>query len=250
MLSKNDIKYLRSLGLSKFREQRGQFIAEGSKVINEFHAEGWKIFRLYATEQNGLSTDLRAETVTRKELERISQLNHPQDSLAVIDARIFNVELAVKDLGDLVVLCDHIQDPGNMGTIIRTADWFGIKHVVCSTDCAEAFSPKVVQASMGSLARVEVRRMDLTGFIEKMRSGKCQHKVIVTSLKGSDLYSTGLPQKCFLVLGNESQGVGVGLDKLADARLKIPSSGKAESLNVAVSSGILMAEFRRLNPQR
>ena len=249
MLSKNDIKYLRSLGQSKFREVNGQFIAEGSKVINEFHEEGWPLVRLYATEHNGLAADLQPQVVSEKELSRISQLNNPQDALAVLEIRPGKVHHEVSGLDSLVILCDHIQDPGNMGTIIRTADWFGFQQVVCSPDCADAYAPKVIQASMGSMARINVEKQDLMEFIKEMREAGCEHQVIVSSLEGHILYNQALPAKCFLVLGNESKGVSQDIVDIKDGSVKIPAAGGAESLNVAVSTGIMLAEYRRLNPR-
>ena len=161
MLSKNDIKLLRSLSQGKYRKRHSSFLAEGGKIIQEFHKEGAAFIRLFCLEGIDLPNELNPEIIKSKELHQISQLSSPNDCLAILklpDARDFEAKKVVKKL---IVACDQVQDPGNMGTIIRIADWFGIDQIVCSPNCADVYSGKVVQASMGSLARVKVSYEDL-----------------------------------------------------------------------------------------
>lgn len=250
MLSKNDIKYVRSLGQSKFREQFGCFIAEGSKLIAEFYSEGMTFERVYATLGHQLPAELDIQKVSPAELARISQLTNPQDALAIIPFKRLEAPKTADEIGDLVILCDRLQDPGNLGTIIRTADWFGVKHVICSLDTADPYAPKVVQATMGSLARVSVSKTDLGSFVQKMRALDCKHKVIASTLGGQSIYSSKMESQLMLVLGNESKGVRKELIGICDTEVTIPGFGGAESLNAAISAAIFMAEFRRINPRK
>lgn len=244
MLSKNDIKFIRSLGSSKFRKKHSLFIAEGRKVINEFLSEGWSVDKIYTIDVS-LFDFSEIEVISNKELQRISQLSHAKDALAVIkQAKIESIK--PDDLrNQMTIVCDRIQDPGNMGTIIRIADWFGIKNVICSPDCVDIYNSKLVQSTMGSLSRVKVSYKELNSFLPKFAN---EIPVLASSLNGENLYDFKLPQSCFLVLGNEANGISDEILSLANSQLLIPSRGGAESLNVAISAGIFLSEYSRTYP--
>lgn len=225
----------------KFRKRDNVFVAEGNKVINEFLSEGWKLVDCFTTDLT-LFNKYRATEVSLEELKKISFLTNPKDSLAVIEMREAKIPV-LKDLKDRVSLvCDNIQDPGNLGTIIRIADWFGINDVVCSTDTVDAFNPKVVQSSMGSLARVTVSYVDLKSWLEEV--GK-EIPLIVSSLSGKNIYEADLPSSALVILGNEARGVRNEIQMQGVRKVLIPGSGRAESLNVSVSAGIICSEIYR-----
>ncbi|HAW51889.1 MAG TPA: RNA methyltransferase [Flavobacteriales bacterium] len=245
MLSKNDIKLIRSLTQGKYRKKHSLFIVEGGKIIREFHKHGTEFERLFYLDGAEIPEGLNGEVIKAKELGQISQLSTPNDSLALIKLPDQN-RVEVKKVGKkLMLACEKVQDPGNMGTIIRIADWFGIDDLVCSPDCADVYSGKVVQASMGSLARVRVSYQDLTELINALKAEDKTYPIVTSSLKGQNIFSSNLPERGMVVLGNESKGVSGKIQDRSDLLLKIPSFGGAESLNVAVSAGIILAEFRR-----
>ncbi len=241
MLSKNDIKFIRSLSTNKYRRETHCFVAEGSKIINELLNSRHSYRKIFTLDSSKVSAKDNVFEISEKELKQISNLQHPQDSLGIFEFG----ETEFKDVGpkgDLLLACDRIQDPGNMGTIVRIADWFGIDQILCSKDCADIYNPKVVQSTMGSLSRVKIFYVDLTTVIPDLIT---DFKVFSTSLDGKNLYEIEIPQKSILVLGNESKGVSSDVMKMSSDRIKIPAHGKAESLNVAVATGIICAEFRR-----
>lgn len=245
MLSKNDIKLIRSLTQGKYRKKHCFFIVEGGKIIREFHKEGARFERLFCLDGAEVPVELNPEIIKEKELGQISQLTTPNDSLAIIalpDHKNIDVSNVQKKL---ILACDKVQDPGNLGTIIRIADWFGVENLVCSPDCADAYSGKVVQASMGSLARVKVSYQDLRELMDLLKREDEQYPLMASSLEGQNVFSTNIPNRGMLVLGNESKGVSKEIYDRSDMLLKIPSFGHAESLNVAVSAGILLAEIKR-----
>lgn len=240
MLSKNELKYVRSLAVGKFRKQHNAFVAEGSKVIEEFINEGWKIDKIYSTSKDEFRNfNGDCIEVTGKELNQLSSLRTPQDALAIIDIPPVSNLKRWKEGSGFILACDGIQDPGNLGSIVRIADWFGIDTMICSEKCADVYNPKVVQATMGSLARVKVHTQNLTDFIEANE----MLPVIVATLNGSNMYKMELPDYGLIVLGSESKGVSPELQSMAEYNLKISGKGKAESLNVAVSAGIICAEL-------
>jgi RNA methyltransferase, TrmH family len=244
MLSKSEIKYIQSSGHKKTRDEDGVFIAEGSKIVNEVLTEcPQQLIKVYALASFYKEHNLKADgeqliEVTETEMERISQLQTPQQALALL--RQFKPVTTKEINEEWVIALDAIRDPGNMGTIIRIADWFGIKHILCSTDCVDMYNPKVVQASMGSLLRVRVIEGDLHELLPQ-----CPAPVIAATLHGTAAQQYSFPSKGTLLIGNEARGVADDLLKLATAQISIPSFGAAESLNAAVATGILLWELKR-----
>lgn len=244
MLSKNEIKYIQSLGHKKSRDQDRVFLTEGVKLTCEVLKQvPDQLIRLYATATyldhagQGIPQDKIIE-VNEVELQRISQLQTPNQVLAIVK-QSEPVKPSQID-ADWVLALDAIRDPGNMGTIIRLADWFGIKCIVCSPDCAEFYNPKVVQASMGSILRVGYCEHDLLAYLQRQ-----SRPVIAATLDGQNLSGFQFPQTGVLVIGNEAKGIDAGLLKIITHQVSIPSFGLAESLNAAVATGILLWELKR-----
>ncbi len=248
MLVKSQVKYIQSLGHKKFRDADGVFVAEGPKIVEEllragnlslvqcFATENWLLVHeglLKGREKLFIKTD-------ENELERISFHSTPNQVLAVLTKPVFSKPQKPEGL---TLLLDTIQDPGNLGTILRTADWFGVKRIVCSQDTVDVFNPKVVQSAMGSLVRVELIYTDLGEYI-RANSGT---PVYASSLEGEDLYEKIKLSKVLLLVGNESKGISPALESLAAKRIRIPRKGGAESLNVAVATGILLSRIETIN---
>ena len=242
MLSKNDIKFIRSLEQVKYRRKHQSFIAEGRKVINEFVDSGTSHKKIFTTTPEDFNEMEHVVEVSERELKQISLLSSPQGSLAIFEIPDQDLPSPAIFSSDYGIVCDCIQDPGNLGTIIRIADWFNIPHVICSQDTVDVYNPKVVQASMGSLSRVALSSVELGDYLKEV--GKTI-PIIATSLDGKNIYETELPKNGLLVLGNESKGIGKLIMEKASSKIMIPRLGGAESLNVAVSAGILCAELRR-----
>lgn len=249
MISKNKIKYIRSLELKKNRISERIFVAEGNKLVADMLP--FYTCKLLLAKPNWMATqgDIPAEELLvadEDDIRKASFLKNPQDVLALFHYPEWNLEEA-DPRKDLVLLLDGIQDPGNLGTIVRLADWFGIEHIVCSTDTADVFNPKTVQATMGALAHVKVHYTELAEYI---RHGKGNNvPVYGTFLDGDNLYGRSLTKNGLLIMGNEGNGVRPEIASLADERLYIPNypQGRetAESLNVAIATAILCSEFRR-----
>jgi TrmH family RNA methyltransferase len=241
MLSKTIVKYIQSLAHKKLRDEEGIFIAEGPKVVEELLVSkvfpGKMICGLpqWMDDHTVLLNSVQADkhVITETELERISHLQAPNRVVAVFGKK----EDKITSLANRITLMlDEIQDPGNMGTIIRTADWFGLDNIICSKDCADHYNPKVVQASMGSIARVNIIHADLEDFIRKNKS----LKIFAATLDGQNVSTYSIPEGIILI-GNESKGVKPQLLDHVEARIKIPGSGRAESLNAAVACGIILS---------
>ncbi len=248
MLSKNKIKELTGYGLKKYRDQDAVFIAEGHKLVNEF-LPVFKCKTLVATtewiaENNPIVKELI--TATDNELRKISQLKTPQQVFAVFEQPSFILPADLK-LKDISLALDDIQDPGNMGTILRIADWFGIEAIFCSEHCVDIFNPKTVQASMGAIARVKVFKVDLPEFLQEQK--KKEIPVLGTFLNGENIYIENLPKSGIIVMGNEGNGISSAVEQEITNRLFIPNFPKgkptSESLNVAIATAIVCAEFRR-----
>lgn len=243
MLSKNEVKYIQSLSQKKFRQQENLFIAEGPKIIEEALNGGLaivkKIFALKGWKETLLRTTDKTEvvTVTEAELERVSQLKTPNSALALI--QIPSAKNFQLNRQKLALALDGIQDPGNMGTILRIADWFGITQIICSEDCAEIYNSKVVQASMGSIFRTEVFYTNLTAWL------KAQEDSIVygAALDGVSLSSYNKIEQGILVIGNESKGIRDDVMRHVSQKITIERIGKAESLNAAVATGIILSHL-------
>jgi TrmH family RNA methyltransferase len=245
MLSKTIVKYIQRLAHKKFRDEHGVFIAEGPKVVTELlHSGNMKCQSIYGTaewfnESRRFLNRISAEEmigISDIELEQISQLQTPNKVLGIF----YKKEDALVDLKNKVsLMLDDIQDPGNMGTMIRTADWFGIKNIICSNDCVDCYNPKVVQATMGSLARVNIIYEDLSDFIYKNRD----IKVYAAALNGKNIFSYDKVKQGIILIGNESKGISEDLLNQATEKITIPKQGKAESLNAAVASGIILSHL-------
>jgi TrmH family RNA methyltransferase len=243
MLVKSQVKYIQSLGHKKFRDADGVFVAEGPKIVQELlESDNLNLLQCFATESwllmhEGILKE-RQQLVFKTdemEMERISFLSTPNQVLAVFTKPVF----IMQDPPGLTLLLDTIQDPGNLGTILRTADWFGVKRIVCSEETADVFNPKVVQSAMGSIVRVEMIYTDLVEYIQANPG----IPVYASSLEGEDLHGNLHLSKAMLLMGNESKGIRPELEMLATKRIRIPGKGGAESLNVAVVTGILLSRL-------
>ncbi|MBP6687530.1 MAG: RNA methyltransferase [Lacibacter sp.] len=244
MLSKNEIKYIQSLGHKKRRDEERLFLMEGSKMVAELleHYPS-QIVRLYATgiffEQNPPAKEIQQHhLVSEDELARISQLQTPNQVMALV--HYLPDEEIIPASNEWTLALDGIRDPGNMGTIIRLADWFGIHTIICSPDCADIYNPKVVQATMGSIMRVSVVEKELTGFLAAQ-----QLPIVGAVLGGEELSSFEFPEGGILVIGNESNGIRDEVIQLLKEKLMIPRFGDAESLNAAVATSIFLWELKR-----
>lgn len=246
MLSKIQQKNVRALALKKFRDERNCFVAEGEKIISDLLP--YMVCRqLFVTDK--CAAHFPEQTVQRisdDEMRRITQLTTPATALAVFEKPTESLHIdALCD--QLVLVLDAVQNPGNLGTIIRLADWFGIQHIVCSHTTADAFSPKTVQATMGALTRVHVHYTDLVEFLTQ-----CQHRkmpIYGTTLDGANLYEQPLTASGILIMGNEGNGISPDVKPFITNHLLIPNYPQgvptSESLNVAVATAIVCAEFRR-----
>ena len=255
MISKNKIKLIHSLKQKKYREKEGLFIAEGPKVVADM-MDRMEPKIVVATQSwlkdNDLTKCEKCETIiaTEQELRNISLLQHPQDVLALFGIDDYSKDFSISPKfisgKELLIGLDGIQDPGNLGTIIRIADWFGIRTVLCSYDTVDVFNPKVVQATMGSLARVDVVYCDLVALTKNMPK---EIPLFATSLKGENIYECSLPASGLIIMGNEGNGVSKEVCNNADQLLFIPSfqtsQSSPDSLNVAVATAIVCSEFRR-----
>ena len=240
-LTKSQIKWVRSLQQKKFRDAEGVFVAEGEKCVNDLKGA----FDLVLL--------ISPENATQTEIEQMSSLRTPQGVIGVFKKRE-DMGNGLLDMGDgLWVALDGVQDPGNLGTIIRTCDWFGVHHIVCSRDTADCYNPKVVQATMGALARVSVHYIDNLGDILQQMQ-KADYPIYGTLLDGKDMYEpTAIPtkDKGIIVMGNEGNGISPEVRELVTHPLFIPSYPTdiptSESLNVSIATAIVLAEFRRNN---
>ncbi|UQD55926.1 RNA methyltransferase [Flavobacterium sp. K5-23] len=240
MVSKNQIKLISSLQQKKYRIANQLFIAEGIKVIQELLQSNFELEHLYTT-QNDFDeiTSSKKTLLYEDDLKKISALATPNTCLAVFK---IPAERDIVDSG-LIIALDSIRDPGNMGTILRLCDWFGVKQVLCSKETVDIYNPKVVQATMGSISRVNVSYIDLNAFVSNT-----QLAVFGTFMDGVNIYKTTLPQEGVIVMGNEANGISKELENLINNRLSIPRFGdlqKTESLNVATATAIILSEFKR-----
>lgn len=239
MISKNQIKFVRQLEQKKYRKKEGLFVAEGPKVVGDLLRAGFKAHTIFATSEWN-SQGLSFQEVSEEELRRVSFLQHPQRVLALF----FMPSKSIPALSCLSLALDDVQDPGNLGTIIRIADWFGIDTIYCSENTVDAWSPKVVQATMGSIARVNIVYTDLQELISKAHV-----PVYGTLLDGQDIYSQELSKEGIIVMGNEGNGISPEIRQLINRRLLIPQFHEGpESLNVAIATAITCSEFRRRYP--
>ena len=237
-MTKAEIQFVRSLADKRVRDAEQLFVAEGDKLIGEILSSGLRVRNIYALEGHFTG---RAESVSAKEMERISQLKTASTSLAVVE------QPAQAPADRLTLALDGVQNPGNLGTIIRLADWFGVEDIFCSEDTADCFNPKVVQATMGAILRVRVHYLKLADFLK--RTAESGVAVYGTMLDGDNIYDADLKTNGVIVMGNEGKGVSDECAKSFTHKLLIPAYPPqrqgSESLNVAMATGIVCAEFRR-----
>jgi len=240
MVSKNQIKLITSLQQKKYRKEHKLFLAEGRKVIQELLQSNFELESLFVT--SAIFPELNQNKVTivsDADLKKISALTTANDCLAVF--KIPNQKEI--NASGLIVALDDIRDPGNLGTIIRLCDWFGIKELICSEETVDIYNPKVVQATMGSIARVNVSYLNLEHYIKDTKL-----PVFGTFMDGKNIYKTNLPSEGIIVMGNEANGISAAIENLAQNRLSIPRFGdlqQTESLNVATATSIILSEFKR-----
>ena len=243
MLVKSKVKYIQTLGQKKFREQEGLFIAEGPKLVKELlEADAASVNEIYGLkdwmdDNQKLLNKIVAIEITEIELEKISQLTTPNKVVAIVQQYELGETITTKD--QITLALDNIQDPGNLGTIIRIADWFGIKQIICSTDSADMYNPKVVQSTMGSIARVKVYYTDLEEWLGSQKG----ISIYAASLDGENVTTMKKIKEGIIVFGNESKGISPGLLNMSTVKITIPKKGKAESLNVAVATGIILSHI-------
>jgi RNA methyltransferase, TrmH family len=244
MLFKSKVKYIQSLSQKKHRDAEGVFVAEGPKLINELlSASNVELVELFATsewfqrESHRLSEKQNrfAVLIDSHQLERLSALATPNQAIAIFKKPEFKSPLNFAS--NIVVALDAVQDPGNLGTIVRCADWFGVKQVICSMDCADVFNPKAIQSTMGSVTRVQVLYTDLADELQRSASSN----IIATTLDGSPISEIRSLTEGVIIIGNESKGVSDPLLKLTTRRITIPRNGEAESLNAAVAAAVVLS---------
>jgi len=248
-MTRKQMSYVRSLRQGKFRKIHGQFLAEGPKVVNEFINSDFKIATLYATEEwleeniNLInSKELRYEIISDSELDSISRLKEPNQVLSVVFQREVPEEI---DVQGLTLALYGINDPGNMGTILRSADWFGIKNIFCSYRTVDVYNPKVVQSSMGSLSRLNVTYLDFEDLFPQCN--EVGIPVYGTILGGKDFYDMDFALPSMIVIGSEANGIKEKYHKFFDEQIAIPHyhNSQTESLNAAVATSIMISEIRR-----
>lgn len=242
-MTKAEIQFIRSLADKRVRDAEHLFIAEGAKLVEEIRDSKFRIRRIYTTRADMQGKDV--ERIDMRDMERISQLKSATDTLAVVEQPRHRLDIDPKAL---ILALDGVQNPGNLGTIIRLADWFGIKDVVCSKECADCYNPKVVQATMGAILRVRVHYVDDLAHL--LLSARSQGMPIYgTLLTGKNIYTTEVENRGIVVMGNEGRGVSEECQATLTHHLLIPpypaNQPTSESLNVAMATGIILSEFRR-----
>jgi len=239
-ISKNQFKLITSLSQKKYRQKHQLFIAEGIKVVQELLNSVFELEALFCTEDfDSAVSEEKIIRVTEPDLRKISNLKAPNKVLGIF--KIPETKRVV-DSG-LVVALDAVNDPGNLGTIIRLCDWYGVDELVCSKDTVDCYNQKVVQASMGSLTRVAIRYVDLTKYLHETKK-----QTFIADMDGDNVYKTVLPKHGVLIMGNEANGVSETIKKLITHKISIPRFGETqetESLNVATATAILLSEFKR-----
>ena len=239
-ISKNQIKLITSLSQKKYRQKHKLFIAEGVKVVGEFLASSFELETLFCLD--GLDSEVSDQKIVRiseNDLKKISSLKTPNKMLG-----LFRIPTQKPQKNsNLIMALDAVNDPGNLGTIIRLCDWFGVDQIICSNDTVDSFNQKVVQASMGSLTRVSIHYLDLANYLTNTNL-----PAFIADMNGVNVYNTQLPKEGILVMGNEANGVCEEIKQLVTTKIAIPRFGaiqETESLNVATASAILLSEFRR-----
>lgn len=245
MITNNEIKFIKSLHQKKVREQEGLFLVEGEKMVQELlQHNAWEVVLLVGTEAwlnaNTFGSRIKFHEVKNDVLERITAMQTPNQVLAVVRSKRqeFNFD---KALQSTTLFLDDIRDPGNLGTIIRIADWFGIPQIVCSPQSVELYNPKTVQSTMGSIFRIGISYADLVDLSLVLHEKEIPLYGAV--MEGKDIHQVKFPTSKVLVMGSESHGISQQLERRLDHRITIPRIGKAESLNVAVATGIVCSKI-------
>ena len=239
MISKSELKLIKSLNQKKYRQKELSFFVEGKKSIEEFLKSNFKLKKIFTVDDCFDTPKNLTQIITQEELKKISSLVTPNQALAIFEIPPQNT---IIEKG-IVLALDDIRDPGNLGTIIRLCDWFGVTDIICSLNTVDCFNPKVVQASMGSLTRVHMHYMDLSEWLNTTQLPK-----IGTFLSGENIYQTQLPKSGVIILGNEARGISEKIEGLIDHKVTIPQFGQqlnTESLNVATATAIVLSEFVR-----
>ncbi len=244
-MTKAEIQHLRSLGDKRTRDAEGLFIAEGDKLVEEILSSRLRVRKVYTTRSDMSGAVI--ERIDRRDMERISALKTATTTIAVVEQPRHKLKISNLD-GRLTLALDGVQNPGNLGTIIRLADWFGIEDILCTKECADCYNPKVVQATMGAILRVRVHYVDdLAAMLVSLRDKGTA--IYGTLLDGQSIYTTELRQEGIIVMGNEGRGLSDACRAVVSHKLLIPpypaTRSTSESLNVAMATGIVLAEFRR-----
>ena len=238
MLTAHKIKIIQSLDKKKFRQKYNLFLVEGNKTISELTNSNYKIQEIFSVNDNVETIDRNLVTpISEAELKKISFLQHPKDAVALVELPENEEEIE----SDINLVLDGIQDPGNFGTIIRLADWFGISRIICSDDTVDLYNPKVIQATMGSFTRVNIVYKNINEFLKDSN-----HENIGTDMIGESIYQYHFPTKMNLILGNEGNGIRPETEDLLSQKITIPRFGKSqstESLNVSMATGIILGEI-------
>lgn len=240
-LSKNNLKLITSLQQKKYRQRHKLFVAEGIKVVNELLNSSLEVYQVFTTDNSLEFIDaVDFILISENELKKISTLKKPNKVLA-----LFKIpeDKLISDESSFILALDNVNDPGNLGTIIRLCDWFGITELVCSKSTVDCYNQKVVQSTMGSLTRVNISYVDLASFLSK-----ASLPVYTADMDGNNVYTSELSQKAILVMGNEANGISKEISEIVKHKLTIPRFGKiqqTESLNVATATAILLSEFKR-----
>lgn len=245
MLSKSQISFLKSLQQKKFRKTHGLFLVEGIKSVKEFANSAYQVDTIYHTpafssKMLNLSQKINFHEISAIDLEKFSSLTTPQEVIALVKIPQWPAFSTQKLANSFSLVLDGVQDPGNLGTIIRTADWFGLNTILCSEDTVDAYNPKVVQATMGSLARINVHYTNIGNLIKDSKV-----PVFGALLNGNSIYDTDFGTEGLIVMGNEGNGISTDIEALIQQRVTIPQVGKAESLNVAIATAIFCSEVCR-----
>ncbi|TEW54628.1 RNA methyltransferase [Psychromonas sp. RZ22] len=247
MISKNQLKLIHSLEQKKQRKKTGLFLVQGEKNVGELFGSDFEIVNLFATaeyinKQSAQLTTNKLITVTIEssieELQKAGTLKTNNSVIAVVKSKQYSTPV-IQDK-ELILVLDQVGDPGNLGTIIRVADWYGVKKIVCSPDCADLYNPKVIAATMGSFVRVQVSHADLCEYL----SGQSQ-PIYGAFLEGANIHKSTLENSAFIVMGSESHGISAAVSKFISDKITIPNFGEAESLNVAMATGIILDNFKR-----
>lgn len=241
MVSKREVKYIQSLCQKKQRAEERLFIVEGEKAVEELIQSDWSIRQLYAAADwiaAHASLNIPVLEASAEQLQQMSGLRTARSVIALVEMPD-QPALPLQPDGFTLVL-DHLQDPGNMGTLLRIADWFGVQTIIASESCVDLYNPKVIQSSMGSFLRVQVHYTDLTDWLKQYKA-----PILGAVLTGTSVYEASPREKAALIIGNEGQGIGQNLLSLIQEPVSIPRLGHAESLNAAVATGILLSYLKR-----